>query len=54
MLALVEPYEHRPTERLAIHNLEPSVERDAMLSEVAQHLRVRIRHANEAPRGTDR
>ena len=54
MLTLAEPYEHRPTERLAIHDLEASVERDAMLGEVAQHRRVRIRHADEPSRGTDR
>ena len=40
MLALVEPYEHRSTERLAIHDLKASVERDALRGEVAQHLRV--------------
>ena len=54
MLALAEPHEHRATERLAIDDLEASVERDAVLGQVAQHLRVRVRHANEASRGTDR
>ena len=54
MLALVEAHEHRPSERLAIDHLQSHAERDAVICEVAQHLRVGVRNAHEPSDGTDR
>ena len=52
--ALAEAHEQRPAERLAVDDLELVADRDALLGQVAQHLRVGVRDAHEAPAGTDR
>ena len=48
MLALAEAHEQRPAERLALAHREALARRDAALGQVAQHLRIGVRHAHEA------
>ena len=49
MLTPTEPDEHRPTERLAIHDLQAIVQTDTELGQVAQHRRVRISTRTNRP-----
>src|SRR5829696_4701585 len=45
---LAEPHRQRPAERLAFDDLEGIAEPDSALVEVAEHLRVGVRDADEA------
>src|SRR5207249_11324666 len=54
LLTVADPHEHRTAERLSTSDLDPIAERDALVGEIAEHLRIGVRDADEATPGAIR